>query len=111
MIIAKAQDIQAKPVEMEGAHNASIRMLIGPEQGAKNFHMRMFTLDPQGHTPRHSHDWEHEMFFLEGEGVVETPQGPKSVSAGDCVYVPAGQEHQFRNVGSAPLKFLCLVPA
>jgi quercetin dioxygenase-like cupin family protein len=111
MRIVKAEDVTPKPVEMQGARNAQIRMLIGPEHGAANFHMRMFSLEPQGQTPRHSHPWEHEMFFLSGHGVVETPQGPKPVAGGDCVFVPPGSEHQFRNTGSTTLKFLCLVPA
>jgi mannose-6-phosphate isomerase-like protein (cupin superfamily) len=51
------------------------------------------------------------MFFLSGQGVVETPEGPKNVAGGDCVFVPADREHQFRNTGSEALEFLCLVPA
>jgi putative nucleotidyltransferase with HDIG domain len=30
---------------------------------------------------------------------------------GDVVFMPAGEEHQFRNTGDEPLSFLCLVPA
>jgi mannose-6-phosphate isomerase-like protein (cupin superfamily) len=29
---------------------------------------------------------------------------------GTVVFVPAEQRHQFRNTGSGPLKFLCLIP-
>ena len=32
--------------------------------------MRQFELAPGGHTPRHTHAHEHEVFVLEGAGVV-----------------------------------------
>jgi oxalate decarboxylase/phosphoglucose isomerase-like protein (cupin superfamily) len=33
------------------------------------------------------------------------------VAPGDAVFVPGGEEHQIRNAGTAPLTFLCLIPA
>ena len=32
------------------------------------------------------------------------------LAAGDFVFVVPDEVHQFRNTGSVPLKFLCLVP-
>jgi quercetin dioxygenase-like cupin family protein len=65
---------------------------------------------PGGHTPRHFHPYEHEVFVLEGEGVVVEGQQEHSLRAGDVVYVAPDEVHQFRNAGPQPLKFLCLVP-
>jgi len=39
------------------------------------------------------------------EGDVERPIGP-----GTAVFVAPKEPHQFRNTGSSPLKFLCLIP-
>jgi mannose-6-phosphate isomerase-like protein (cupin superfamily) len=33
-----------------------------------------------------------------------------ALSAGTVVFVPPQTLHQFRNAGSGPLKFLCLIP-
>ena len=65
---------------------------------------------PGGYTPRHSHPYEHEVFVLEGEGVVLEGDTSIRCAAGDVVLVVPDEVHQFRNTGSTPLKFLCLVP-
>lgn len=38
--------------------------------GAENFAMRLFEIQPRGYSPLHQHDWEHEVFILEGKGAV-----------------------------------------
>jgi quercetin dioxygenase-like cupin family protein len=32
--------------------------------------MRHFEIQPRGQTSKHSHDWEHEVFIIEGKGLV-----------------------------------------
>jgi hypothetical protein len=63
-------EINEKPVEMEGASGCSVRWLVSESDGAPNFAMRRFEVAPGGYTPRHSHPYEHEVYVLEGEGVV-----------------------------------------
>jgi len=86
------------------------RVLIGPEQGAEEFVMRLFTLSKGGSTPYHTHPWEHEVFVISGTGKVRSVSGLVDVGAGDFVYVPADDEHQFVNAGGDPFEFLCVVP-
>jgi len=110
MIVKTAESVAAKPVEMEGAEGVRIRLLVHEADGAPNFYMRQFDIAPGGCTPRHQHPWEHEVYILEGQGVVFTANGDRPIRAGDCVFVPGGEVHQFRGAGQTPLKFLCLVP-
>lgn len=110
MKIKVADDVPARPVEMEGAAGVQIQLLIHNAEGAENFHMRQFTVAPNGHTPRHTHPWEHEVYVLEGAGAVATADGDVPLAPGQCVYVAPDEVHQFRNTGEADLKFLCLVP-
>jgi quercetin dioxygenase-like cupin family protein len=86
------------------------RVLIGPDEGAENFVMRLFTVDEGGCSPYHSHPWEHEVFVLSGNGKVKSADGDTAVSAGDFIYVPPNEEHQFLNAGTSPFEFLCVVP-
>lgn len=102
--------IESKPVDMEGARGCQVRWLIGQEHGAPNFAMRQFDVAVGGHTPCHRHPYEHEVFVLEGEGEVLGGDKQHRLQAGDVVLVQPDEVHQFRNVGTAPLKFLCLVP-
>lgn len=103
-------DVELKQVDMPGAANAKVRQLVGANVDAPNFAMRMFEIEPGGHTPRHQHDYEHEIYVLEGDGVVFEGDTPVPLRAGDAVYVHPNDIHQFKNTGSATMKMLCLIP-
>jgi quercetin dioxygenase-like cupin family protein len=47
---------------------------------------------------------------LEGEGLVVGGKEEKKIKAGDAVFMPPNEKHQFKNNGKKTLKFLCLVP-
>ncbi len=97
--------------DSEAARKVTGRVIIGHDDGADNFCMRRFDLGPDGHTPRHAHAWEHEIFFHAGEGEVLHAGEWTRVAPGDAVVVPGGEEHQIRNAGDCALTFICLVPA
>lgn len=86
------------------------RVAIGQADGARNFCMRVFEVDEGGHTPRHSHAWEHEIFFHEGAGEVWRDGGWMVVGPGSVAFIPGGEEHQIRNAGRGRLTFVCLIP-
>lgn len=98
-------------VRMPGANGAKMRMLIGFEDGAMKFHMRHFEIAPGGSTPHHSHDYEHEILILSGSGVAKSEQGDRPFRAGDVIFVPPNEQHQFVNNTIAPCTFICLIPA
>ena len=104
------EDAEQAAVPMDGAVGCQMRRLLGPEDGTPTFAMRQFEVAPGGHTPRHSHPYEHEVFVLEGEGVVVEGEQEHPLAAGDVIFVVPDEIHQFRNTGPQPLKFLCLVP-
>jgi quercetin dioxygenase-like cupin family protein len=110
MLIRKVDDVRQDDVAAEGAAGVKIRWLITKEDGAPTFAMREFELAPGGHTPYHAHDWEHEVYVLEGEGVVAGEEGEFQLEAGTVVLVPPNEKHNFKNTGSEVLRFLCVVP-
>lgn len=102
-------DVEAKEAD-EGASKLKVRLLITRDVGAPNFAMRLFEMQPGGHSPLHNHDWEHEVFILEGEGTVVGKEGEKKFKSGDAIFVPPNERHQFKNTGKKLVRFLCLVP-
>jgi quercetin dioxygenase-like cupin family protein len=72
--------------------------------------MREFEVAPGGFTPRHEHPYEHEVYVLSGEGQVFSGDQPHPIRSGDVILVQPDETHQFRNTGSVPLRFLCLIP-
>ncbi len=95
--------------DLQGVKGVTKEVLLGEDEGVHTFAMRRFTLEEGGYTPFHKHDWEHEVFVLKGKGRIKTHDGFVDVGAGDAVYVPPNEEHQFLNDGEE-LRFLCLVP-
>ena len=110
MKVVHTEQVEAGPVQMEGAANCRMRCLIGPDDAAPSFSMRQFEVAPGGHTPKHTHAYEHQVFVLEGNGVVLEGDREHPLRSGVAVYVPPNQLHQFRNTGGVPLKFLCVIP-
>lgn len=110
MLIRRADRLPGQPMQMEGVKGVTMRLMVGRADGAPNFAMRHFTVEPGGHTPRHSHDYEHEIYIVEGAGRVEQNGRFTDVRVGDVLFVEANSTHQFVNDKKAPLKFLCLVP-
>lgn len=110
MLIRRADQISGVPVKMEGASGVSMRMMVGRDDGAPNFALRHFTVEPGGHSPRHQHNYEHEVYVLEGNARVEHDGEYHDLSAGDVVFIQPNALHQFTNVGESDFKFLCLVP-
>jgi quercetin dioxygenase-like cupin family protein len=110
MRVIHSGEVAAQPVQEEGAKGATVRWLISRPEGAPNFAMRLFELQPGGSTPLHSHAWEHEVFVLAGSAEIWFEKGPVRASSGDAVLVIPDEQHQFRNTGQSVARFLCMVP-
>jgi quercetin dioxygenase-like cupin family protein len=108
--IADSKLIDAEEVTTEGAEQVTIRWLISKHDGATRFQMRLFEIGAGGKTPLHTHEWEHEVYILSGEGKLIFEGEENEFSAGYFTFVPEGREHSFVNTGSEPLRFLCMVP-
>jgi len=108
MIARHYTDVE--PEKATEAEGVSLRIVIGEKEGAPNFVMRVVDLEPGASSPRHSHDWEHEVFVLSGKGRVYGGGKEVSLGPGYTVFVPPMEEHQFTNVGDEILRFVCLIP-
>jgi len=104
------KDVKPEIPDEKGANNVTIRWLISRKDGAKNFAMRLFEIEKDGCTPYHRHDWEHEVFILEGKGKLVMEGREEDLNPGDFVFVPPMEWHQFKNDESERLRFLCLIP-
>ncbi len=114
MVIRNIHDTPLQPVAMDGVDGASMAVMVGREDGAPNFALRHFEVRAGGHTPRHAHDYEHEVFIVAGGGTVLLGGQERPIRSGDVIYIPADHEHQFKAGPDAGegigLRFLCLVP-
>ncbi len=111
MKILNYNDITPVRIDNEFARSVEGRVLIGKSDGADHFCMRIFELAPGGHTPRHTHEWEHEVFVHSGSGEVLCSDEWKPVSAGTALFIQGNELHQFRNSGKESFVFVCLIPS
>jgi quercetin dioxygenase-like cupin family protein len=103
------QDYREVAAEPAG-EGITIRWVIGKPEGAPNFALRVIEFEPGAVFTPHQHPFEHEIFVLEGEGLVEGPDGEIVMKPGTAIYVPPDEVHGYRNTGDVPLRFVCVVP-
>jgi quercetin dioxygenase-like cupin family protein len=111
MIIKNIDEVPLQDVNMEGAKDVKVRVLFGPADDAPTFAMRVFELAGGGHTPWHTHPFEHEAILLDGDIAVVTEDGDRPLRKGDVILMPPEEKHQFKNLsGTKDARFMCLVP-
>ncbi|HUN56031.1 MAG TPA: cupin domain-containing protein [Smithella sp.] len=95
----------------DAASGVAGRVAVGKADGANNFCMRIFEIAPGGHTPKHAHPWEHEMFIHSGAGEIYASGKWNPIGPGNVVFMPPNEEHQVRNTGKELLILACMVPS
>lgn len=109
-IVSHYSELTAQTFDGDIVKGVSGRVAIGAADGAPHFCMRIFTIKPGGFTPRHAHDWEHEILIHSGAGQVLKDGTWQNVANGSVIYVPGNEEHQIRNNTADDLVFACLIP-
>jgi quercetin dioxygenase-like cupin family protein len=106
------EDVTKKKVQMDGAERVWKQLPLSAADGVPVHSWRVFTLEPGGHTPYHTHPYEHMNYIIEGEGVLVNKDGKEiPVKTGDFVLVDPDEKHNYVNK-SADKTFvmICGVP-
>lgn len=110
MALGHIDSLEGKAMNNPEVKGALMKILVGPAEGWDSHVMRVFEIEPGGHTPRHAHPWPHINYIIEGEGQLFLNGVENPIKAGAYAYVPSNELHQFQNTGSQTLKFICIVP-
>ncbi|MFJ2967578.1 methyltransferase [Streptomyces collinus] len=72
-----------------------------------------FELQANGSTPPHFHDWEHEIYVLDGamEIVLPDEERTEPVGTGDVIFIPRGEPHGFVTGPQGGCRFLVVAPS
>lgn len=108
MKVFSADSVAAQPTV--GLQGVTLRWVIAQNVDAPNFAMRIIEVQPGSATERHTHAWEHEVYVLQGQGAVRGADSEYPLEPGTCVYIAPYDLHQFANVGSDILRFICVIP-
>ena len=110
MPIRKYDELETTRVKMEGAVNVVKKVPIGKKEGWDGYTLRTFTIEPGGHTPEHSHDWEHVNYVIKGKGRLMIDGREQDIHERDFAFVPPNVQHQFSNPFDEAFEFICIVP-
>jgi quercetin dioxygenase-like cupin family protein len=89
----------------------SRRVFVGETGESPKFHLRYFEVEPGGYTTLEQHMHEHVVTVMRGTGTAVVGCKEFEMSFGDVLYVSPDDPHQFKNEGSEPFGFLCIVNA
>ena len=67
--------------------------LIDKDMGSEDFRAAIVTFPPGTKNKFHTHDHEQILFVTEGEGIVATETEERTVTVGDIILIPAGENH------------------
>jgi quercetin dioxygenase-like cupin family protein len=110
MVVKSIGEVTPAAVQENDIEAVTMRVVISEQDGAPNYIMRVFEVGPGGHTAYHTHKWEHEVYVLEGTGVVKQGDREHPVEKDSIILVVPNEEHQFINTGPGAFKFICVVP-
>lgn len=110
MIVKNVLDVNREPVIAKGIDKVTKQVLLGPDDGAPNFTMRRFIVEPGGFTFYHTHDFEHEVYILAGEGIARAKDIELKIKKDMAILVIPNEVHQFINNGNEDFVFLCIIP-
>ena len=113
MKMTRLDDTKKEIPKMEGASGISKQVPISKHDGSPLFSFRVFTFEPGGHTPFHTHPNEHINYVIEGSGVIVRENGEERlIRTGDFALILPNEKHQYRNKSlTKPLVMICAVPS
>lgn len=86
------------------------QVLISEKDGAPHFALRYFTIPVGQSSSLDHHEHDHGVLIMSGRARVLLGERYEEISAGDVVYIPGWERHQFENIGDQPFAFLCIIP-
>ena len=100
--------VDIKPIqEVPGVAKYDV---VTADDGAPNFCMRVFEIQPGSSTPSHTHAWEHEIFVISGRGAVIGEEGGTEIGKGSVIFIAPEENHCLVNKGNEPLRLVCIIP-
>ena len=110
MIIRDMDTMESMKMNDPSVKNASMKVLIGPDEGWDSHVMREIEIEEGGYSPLHNHPWPHINYIIEGEGSLLSNGEEKPIKKGSAAFIPPGETHQFKNTGKERLLLICIVP-
>ena len=87
----------------------TVRRFISRQDESNNMEIRYFELQPGATSNFESHNYEHAVLVLRGQGSIRLGDQVHPIQFGDAIFVESDQIHQFRAADNDALGFMCAV--
>ncbi len=112
MKLKKRKDVKPKPVAKDAESYSGVTyypLITSRADDALNFSMRVFEISAGGYSSKHKHSYEHEVYVLDGDGILFHEGEEYKLEKDDCIYIEPYEYHQLK-AGDSGLRFVCVVP-
>jgi quercetin dioxygenase-like cupin family protein len=111
MYVTKLDQAEKTITRVQGAKGVHKQVPLSRTNGAPTFSFRVFTIEPEGHTPFHQHQFEHMNYVISGKGILTSEDREHELREGDFALILPGEQHQFINRSrNQNLVIICAVP-
>ena len=112
MKVTSLENVEKTKMTMDGAKDVWKQIPISKSDGTPFFSFRVFTIMPGGHTPYHTHPFEHLNYIIAGEGTLVMGNGQEiPARKGDFALVLPNEKHQYKNMSpDHEMIVICAVP-
>jgi len=91
-----AKNIDSKPMDPTGS--------------ITTFRVSLMRVRPGGEFQPHSDPYSHFFYVISGSGEGMLGKNAYAMESGQVLIVKAGERHGYRNTGTEPLIFVCVIP-
>jgi quercetin dioxygenase-like cupin family protein len=109
MKVVKISDLPREPAEsplFTGGH--VFRQLIVDPSESKSFNFSIVNFSAGSRNKFHQHTSDQILIVTEGSGVVATDAGERTVTTGDVILIPAGENHWHGAPGATPMSHITI---
>ena len=94
------------PLERKGLDGCWVESSLDPDQ--LKLHISEVAPGTRSHDP-HRHQGAEAVYVLEGNGTIETEDGPKAVGPNQVLILDARNQHGIVNTGSTVMRYMVIV--
>ena len=110
MKVVKTGGLPKEPAVSPLFTGSVFRQVIVDPSESQSFNFSIVAFDAGSRNKFHTHTGDQILIVTEGTGVVATEQEEVTVTAGDVVLIPAGENHWHGAPGATPMSHITVQP-
>ena len=103
MKVVRSGELDKQPVNAPLFTGEVSRQVVFDPEDSKNFNFGIVNFNARSRNKMHNHTSDQILIVTEGSGTVATEQEEHTVTVGDVILIPAGENHWHGAPGDTPM--------